>query len=152
MAVTTAKAHGVTVWLCQEDLGAVTVWQATICTGTTASTARRARLLLKRISLILKTHKQPKKEMKAKDLIKALQCVGPDSIVTFTLGVNDYYREVAAKAELLGYNSLFNLLAMFADVQIRESGETIDITLRCVDEAEQTDVENEFNKMYKEIE
>ena len=39
--------------------------------------------------------------MKAKDLIKVLQSVDPESEVTMTLGRSDEYRDTCAKAELV---------------------------------------------------
>ena len=62
-----------------------------------------------------------KQIMKAKDLIKVLQAVNPESDVTLSLGnVNDKYREQCAKAELVSGECL-DFLVVDAAV-IRDDG------------------------------
>ena len=53
--------------------------------------------------------------MKAKDLIRVLQVLDPESGVSLSLGNNDEYREKCAKAELFSGGCLSNLSVDFVE-------------------------------------
>lgn len=91
--------------------------------------------------------------MKAKDLIKVLQAVNPESDVTLSLGKNDEYRAQCAKAELaddgcLGYLSVDSAV-------IRDDGTGAlwcDIILQQDDVCDLEAAEERFNEKYEAIE
>ena len=92
--------------------------------------------------------------MKAKDLIRVLQGLDPESTITLSLGRNDDYREQCAKAELAAGECLGYLAVDKIEIHPENGGEDMwaDIVLEQNNIGLLDEEAAKFDKMYSKNE
>ena len=89
--------------------------------------------------------------MKAKDLIRVLQALAPESSVSFALGNNNEYREKCAKAELVSGGCLEYLSVDSVEFHDDDGELWCDIILRQNNLYDLDDTAHRFDEKYQRI-
>ena len=89
--------------------------------------------------------------MKAKDLIKVLQALDPESSISFSLGHDDDYRETCAKAELTEGECLGYLAVDTIEFHNDDESMWCDIVLQQDNLCYLEEAAEQFDKQYQKV-